>query len=80
MKLTGFKHAHMVEHIGNETGIIMVEYDSKYWKLIKDKLNRFIDFFMDFTCNQQLQELLILDGQYNDMIDIRFRELLEAYF
>jgi hypothetical protein len=80
MKLTGFKHAHLVEHIKNETGIIMVEYDSKYWKLIKERLNRFIDFFVDFTCNQQLHELLLLNGQYNDIVDLHFRKLLEAYF
>jgi hypothetical protein len=80
MKLTGFKHAHMVEHIGNETGIIMVEYDSKYWKLIKERLNHFIDFFINFINNQKLQELLLLDGQYNDMIDIHFRKLLDGYF
>ena len=80
MKLTGFKHAHMVEHISNETGIIIVEYDSKYWKLIKERLNIFIDFFIDFTNNQKLQELLLLDGQYNDTIDSYFRELLKAYF
>jgi hypothetical protein len=80
MKLTGFKHAHMVEHIGNETGIIMVEYDSKYWKFIKERLNRFIDFFVDFTCNQQLHELILLNGQYNDIVDLHFRKLLDGYF
>lgn len=80
MKLTGFKHAHLVEHIGNETGIIMVEYDSKYWKLIKERLNRFIDFFVDFTSNTKMQELLLLDGQYNDIVDHHFRKLLDGYF
>ncbi len=75
MKLTGFKHAHLVEHISNETGIITVDYDSKYWKLIKKRLNCFIDFFIDFTFNQKMQELLLLDGQYNDMIDHHFRKI-----
>jgi len=80
MKLTGFKQAHLVEHIGNETGIIPVEYDSKYWKLIKERLNHFIDFFVDFTSNTKMQELLLLDGQYNDIVDLHFRKLLDAYF
>jgi hypothetical protein len=80
MKLTGFKHAHLVEHISNQTGIINVEYDSKYWKLIKERLNHFIDFFIDFTSNQKMQELLLLDGQYNDIVDHHFRKLLETYF
>jgi hypothetical protein len=80
MKLTGFKHAQLVENISNEIAIIMVEYDSKYWKLIKERLNLFIDFFIDFTNNQKLQELLLLDGQYNDTVDSYFRELLKAYF
>jgi hypothetical protein len=80
MKLTGFKHAHLVEHITNDTNIIPVEYDSKYWKLIRTRLHQFIDFFINFVNNEKLQELILLDGQYNDMLDIHFRQLLESYF
>jgi predicted ribosome quality control (RQC) complex YloA/Tae2 family protein len=80
MKLTGFKQAHLVEHITNDTGIISVEYDSKYWKHVKDRLHKFLDFFTDFVNDEKMQELLLLDGQYNDIIDLHFRKLLESYF
>lgn len=80
MKLTGFKQAHMVEHITNNTAIIPVDYDSKYWITLKKRLYRFIDFFTDFINDENKQELLLLDDQYNDIADLHFRKLLEAYF
>ncbi len=80
MKLTKFKQAHLVEHITNDTVIIPVDYDSKYWTTLKKRLYRFIDFFNDFSNDEKMQELLLLDGEYDDIADLHFRKLLEAYF
>jgi hypothetical protein len=80
MKLTKFKQAHLVEHITNDTAIIPVDYDSKYWTTLKKRLYRFIDFFTDFSNDEKMQELLLLDGEYDDIADLHFRKLLEAYF
>jgi hypothetical protein len=85
LKLINLQNGHLVEHLKdsssvNSTNIIEVPFEKDYWKMIKKRLNRFIDFFINFLSDLKMQELIILDGQYDDSVDQYLRGVLETYF
>ena len=84
LKLTGLPMGHLVEHLkikdGNiegSTNIIEVPFEEDYWKMLKQRLSKFITFFIDFLTNNSLQDLILLDGQYNEKVESHLRDLLD---
>jgi hypothetical protein len=79
LKLTGLPIGHLVEHLktnDNSTNIIEVPFEEDYWKMMKNRLNKFINFFIDFLKDENLQDLILLDGQYNEKVENHLRDLL----
>jgi hypothetical protein len=81
LKLTGIKTGHLVEHLKSNdldgsTNIIEVLFEEDYWKMLKQKLQKFIIFFIDFLKDETLQDLILLDGQYNEKVETHLRDLL----
>jgi hypothetical protein len=79
LKLTGLPIGHLVEHLktnDNSTNIIEVPFEEDYWKMMKNRLNKFINFFIDFLKDEKLQDLILLDGQYNEKVENHLRDLL----
>ena len=79
LKLTGLPIGHLVEHLktnDNSTNIIEVPFEEDYWKMMKTRLNKFINFFIDFLKDENLQDLILLDGQYNEKVENHLRDLL----
>jgi hypothetical protein len=80
MKLLGLKKAHLVEHIKEEdTNIITVDFENEYWNSVLDKLKRFITFFYDFLKDTQMQELVLINGSYDEEAENTIRKQLEDY-
>jgi hypothetical protein len=90
LKLMELEKGHLVEHLKNDTidnsndnkhtNIIDVSYDSEYCKLIIDRLKKFIKFFYNFIENEQLQELVLLNGSDDEETEKYLRNQLESYF
>jgi hypothetical protein len=85
MKLLDLKRAHLVEHITEdnleeqETNIIQVDYEDDYWNTILNKLKLFIDFFYDFLKDTKLQEIVLINGSYDEEAENILRKKLEDY-
>jgi hypothetical protein len=92
MKLLGLEKAHLVEHIKGdikgdikgeqieeETNIIPVEFENEYWTKILEKLKRFINFFYDFLKDTKMQEIVLINGSYDEDAENDLRKKLEDY-
>ncbi len=93
LKLMELEKGHLVEHLKNDTidmtnnsnenkhtNIIDVSYDSEYCKLVIDRLKKFIKFFYNFIEDEQLQELVLLNGSDDEPTEKYLRNQLESYF
>lgn len=90
LKLMELEKGHLVEHLKNDinenkdtnkhTNIIEVSYEPEYCKLVIDRLKKFINFFYNFLENEQLQELVILNGSDDEETEKYMRNMLEKYF
>lgn len=80
MKLLGLQKAHLVEHIKEEdTNIIPVDFENEYWEQILNKLKIFISFFYDFLKDTKLQEIVLINGPYDEQAENTIRKRLEDY-
>ena len=92
LKLMELEKGHLVEHLKNDinenenkhtnkhTNIIEVSYEPEYCKLVIDRLKKFIKFFYNFLENEQLQELVILNGSDDEETEKYMRNMLEKNF
>lgn len=64
----------------NNTNIIEVPFEPEYWKMLKIRFLKFIDFFTYFMENSNLQEMLLIKSQYDEEYDTHLRKILETYF
>ncbi len=80
LKLMNLKHGHLVEHIktNKSTNIIDVYYEEDYWKMIKKRLNCFINFFYHFLENKQLQNILLMN-EYNEEVEKYFIDIRNTF-
>ena len=62
------------------TNIIEVPFEPEYWKMLKTRFIKFIDFFTYFMENSNLQEMLLIKSQYDEEYDTHLRNILETYF
>ena len=62
------------------TNIIEVPFEPEYWKMLKNRFLKFIDFFTYFMKNSNLQEMLLIKSQYDEEYDLHLRNILETYF
>ncbi len=85
MKLLGLKKAHLVEHIAEdnleeqETNIITVDFENDYWNKVLNKLKIFITFFYDFIKDTKLQEIVLINGSYDEEAENILRKKLDDY-
>lgn len=64
----------------NNTNIIEVQFEPEYWKMLKNRFLKFIEFFTYFMENSNLQEMLLIKSQYDEEYDTHLRNILETYF
>jgi len=62
------------------TNIIEVLFEPEYWKMLKNRFLKFIEFFTYFMQNTNLQEMLLIKSQYDEEYDLHLRNILETYF
>lgn len=79
LKLMNLQIGHLVEHLKSKedsTNVIEVTFEKDYWKMMKQRLQKFFIFFIDFLNNTELQDLILLDGQYDEKVENHLRELI----